>query len=378
MPFIFGMLAGETDFTNRTAETEHLMRNFEGGINTILISPRRWGKSSLVAHAGRTLQRKNKNIRVCYLDIYGAKNEAEFYSLYSSAILSAVSNRLDDAVEYSRKFLSRFIPKLSIQPHPDSEISVALDWKEVQKNPEEILNLPESIAKSKNIRMVVCIDEFQNIASFENPLAFQKKLRSIIQKHKHVTYCFYGSKRHMMMDVFTSPSMPFYKFGDIIFLDKIKKTDLVRFVQKRFKDTGKSIDKADAAMVCDLTECHPYYTQQLAQQIWLQTQRKADSAIVMASHERLINQFSFFFQVQSDSLSAPQINYLYAIIMKETKLSGKDVIERYRLGTSANVIKIRQALQEREIIDSLEGYPQILDPYFAEWLKSRYFRNRRF
>jgi hypothetical protein len=98
----------------------------------------------------------------------------------------------------------------------------------------------------------------------------------------------------------------------------------------------------------------------------------------MASHERLINQFSFFFQVQSDSLSSPQINYLHALIMKETKLSGKDVIERYRLGTSANVIKIRQALQEREIIDSLEGYPQILDPYFAEWLKTRYFGNRRF
>jgi len=60
MPFIFGMLAGETDFTNRSAETEHLTRNFEGGINTILISPMRWGKPPLVAHAGRTMQRKNK------------------------------------------------------------------------------------------------------------------------------------------------------------------------------------------------------------------------------------------------------------------------------------------------------------------------------
>lgn len=377
MPFVFGMLAGETDFTNRTAETEHLMRNFEGGINTILISPRRWGKSSLVAHAGRSLQHKNKKIRVCHLDLFGAKNEAEFYSQYSTAVLNAGSNRLDDAIEFSKKFLSRFIPKLSVQPGPDSEIAVALDWKEVQKNPDEILNLPESIAKSKNMRIVVCIDEFQNISSFENPLAFQKKLRSVIQKHKYVTYCFYGSKRHMMMDVFTSPSMPFYKFGDIIFLEKLTAPDLIKFIQKRFRDTGKSILKADAALICELTECHPYYAQQLAQQVWLQTNLKANSEIVMASHERLINQFSFFFQVQADSLSSPQINYLHALIMKEAKLSGKDVIERYRLGTSANVTKIRLALQDREIIDSLQGYPQILDPYFVAWLKTRYFAGRQ-
>ena len=97
-----------------------------------------------------------------------------------------------------------------------------LDWKEVKKGQDEILDLAENICKNKKIKVVVCIDEFQNIAFFDEPLAFQKKLRAHWQHHKQTSYCLYGSKRHLLMDIFSSQSMPFYKFGDVIFLEKIK------------------------------------------------------------------------------------------------------------------------------------------------------------
>lgn len=102
-----------------------------------------------------------------------------------------------------------------------NEVSLDFDWKEVRRNPDEILDLAENIAADKGLRIVVCIDEFQNIAEFDNPDYFQERLRSHWQKHQHVAYCLYGSKRHMMLDVFTDSSRPFYKFGDLIFLLKI-------------------------------------------------------------------------------------------------------------------------------------------------------------
>lgn len=374
MPFVYGKIAGDMEFTNRTKDTAHLIQNFEAGINTILISPRRWGKSSLVAHVSKALVRKNKKIKVCHLDLFSIRSEEEFYEQYASAVLSASNNKLQDAINDAKLFLSKFIPRLSFSPDAVNEISIGLDWKEVKNNPTDILNLPEAIAKKKNIKMVVCIDEFQNMAEFSDSLNFQKKLRSAIQKHKHVSYCFYGSKRHMMMHVFTSPSMPFYKFGDIVFLEKLTSEDLSKFVQKRFAATGKSISPADAELIAALTECHPYYAQQLAQQTWLQTSRKANRAIVLESHDRISNQLSLLFQSITDGLPSTYVNFLKAILQGEKQLSSKKTIEEYQLGTSANVIKIRKALEDREIIDLMGGQIQFLDPYYAYWLKTKYFR----
>jgi len=104
-----------------------------------------------------------------------------------------------------------------------------MDWEQVKKDPDDILDLAEKIAIKAKKKLVLCIDEFQNIAEFKDSLGFQRKLRSHWQLHQHVSYCIYGSKRHMLMEVFSSPSMPFYKFGDLIFLEKIKEEKWITF-----------------------------------------------------------------------------------------------------------------------------------------------------
>src|SRR5690606_9690471 len=140
-------------------------------------------------------------------------------------------------------------PKLTYSLEPNSEFSIGLDWEEVKKQPDDILNLAEKIAEKKDLHIVLCIDEFQNVGEFDDPKAIQKKLRSHWQKHQRVSYCLYGSRQHMMIDVFTNSRMPFYKFGELILLQKIKKTDWISFIKKRFADTGKSITVSDAALI---------------------------------------------------------------------------------------------------------------------------------
>ncbi len=257
---------------------------------------------------------------------------------------------------------------------PREEISLSLDWKEVKNTPDEILDMAEKIAMAEKFRLVICVDEFQNIAGFQNPEDFQRKLRSHWQLHQHVTYCLYGSKRHMMMEVFTSPSMPFYKFGDIIFLEKILVNDWVEFIRRRFTDTGKEIRITEARHIAELAECHPYYVQQLAQQTWLRSGEICTNEDIQEAFENLVLQLGMLFQALTDGLSNSQINFLKALICNEQQFSAAKVIQAYNLGTSANVLKIKKRLYNNEIIDNEGDRITFLDPLYRYWLKMYYFK----
>ncbi len=374
-PFVFGKLAVDQNFTNRETEQERLVNNFSSLINTILISPRRWGKSSLVLRAANKAAKTNKELRFCFLDTFSVRTEEEFFQLLATEVLKASTSKMEILLENAKKFLGRFLPKISFSPDSQQSISLSLDWKEVVKHPDDILNMAENLAIEKGWKFVICIDEFQNIAMFNDPLAFQKKLRSNWQKQQHVAYCLYGSKRHMLLDVFTNASMPFYKFGDIFFLEKIKQKSWISFITSRFKDTGKIISKDNAALITDLAECHPYYVQQLAQQSWLRTMDECTETIIHEAHQGIVDQLSLLFQSKSDELTNPQLNFLNALLQGVKQFSSKETLATYKLGTSANIVRIKRALENKEIIDIQSNKISILDPMYKSWLQNSYFKN---
>ncbi|HCC71526.1 MAG TPA: ATPase [Bacteroidales bacterium] len=373
VPFTYGKLVHEDDFTNRVHEFRRLVSNFKSSINTILISPRRWGKSSLVLKAVKQVTKESKDIIICIIDLQNIRTEEQFYKLLATKVLQASSSRMDTIMDNARSFLGRFIPNLSFSPDPGTDLKLSLDWIEVKKDPDDILNLANRIAHKTKKNIVICIDEFQNITEFEDPLGFQKKLRSHWQLHQKVSYCLYGSKRHMLMEVFSSPSMPFYKFGDIIFLEKIKEKDWVGFIQKRFKETGKEIEVKNASAIAKHCENHPYYVQQLSQQVWLRTTKHCESETIQKAFEDIIMQLSMLFQLLTDDLSTKQINFLRAVTNNEEQVTSQDVLKEYNLGTSANVVKIKRTLHDREIIDIIGKKVEFMDPLYKYWLREYYF-----
>ncbi len=372
-PFTFGKLVVETDFTDRVAETRRLISNFNSSVNTILISPRRWGKSSLVAKAVKSIQTKSKKIIFCMIDLNNIRSEEQFYKLLATKVLQQSSSKIDSILENAKLFLGRFIPNISFSPNPETDLKLSLDWNEVRKEPDDILDLAEKIAVKTKKQIIICIDEFQNISEFDHPVDFQKKLRAHWQLHQHVTYCLYGSKRHMLMEVFSSPSMPFYKFGDIIFLEKIMEKDWIDFIIKRFQETGKHIETDSAAMIANSCENHPYYVQQLAQQVWLRSSKNCKPEVIQEAFEDLIMQLSMLFQMLTDDLNMKQISFLNALCNKEKQVTSQNVLIKYHLGTSANVIKIKKVLHDREIIDIVGKKIEFMDPLYKYWLKNYYF-----
>ena len=270
-PFTYGKIATEKDFIGREMEIVNLLQNFIALTNTIIIAPRGWGKSSLVNKAAKLAMEQDSKLRICHIDLFNVRNEEHFYSLLAQKVIAATSSKWEEAVESAKSFFSHLVPKISIGSDPTNEVSIDFDWETVKQNPDEVLDLAEKITKKKGLKIVICVDEFQNIAEFTDPDYFQKKLRSHWQQHQNVAYCLYGSKRHMMMEVFTNSSKPFYKFGNLIFLNKIDTPYLVEFFNSRFADTGKSINEDAANLIVKFVDNHPYYAQQLAQQSWLRT-----------------------------------------------------------------------------------------------------------
>ena len=373
-PFNYGKIAEFNYFTNRTKEVKWLEMQINAGINCILMSPRRWGKSSLVQHTANIIRKKNSKIVFCFLDLYNVRSEKEFLELFSTTIIKATSSSFDDAVRNVKAVFKQLIPSVAISADPNAEIELSFNWKDLQKNMTEVLNLPEKISVAKNIQVVVCVDEFQNISFMDDGIAFQKKLRAHWQKHQKANYILYGSRRHLMLDFFTKSSMPFYRFGEIMFLEKISEEHWVNYIVQRFVATNKKISNTYAATIAQAMKNHPYYVQQYAQAVWQQTTKTVNANNLYEATEDLLDQYTILYQKEVDMLTNFQLNFLKALSNNETAFGSKKILEDYELGTSANITRIKAALQNHEIIDVLGKTITFNDPLFAIWLQKRYFK----
>lgn len=372
-PFVFGKIASDVDFTDRTLETQHLLNNFNGLVNTVLISPRRWGKSSLVSKAAGLYSQDSKQNVVVFLDLFNCRSEARFYQEFAKAVISATNSAFNDFVDSAIKYLSRFAPSFyASDPAGTYELSFGIDVRDRNLSYDEILDLPQRIATDKGLKLIVCIDEFQTIKEYDDALDFQRTLRAHWQKHTDVAYCLYGSKRNMMIDLFSDPKNPFYKFGDMIFLQKIVREEWVPFIVGRFRDTGKHINDDIAAYIAERVENHPYYVQQLSQLVWFRTSGQCSKEIVDAAFEGLEAQLGLVFSLILDNLAPSQIGFLQAVANGETSFTSQEVLTRYRLGSSANVKNIKNALEKKELIDILPNSITLQDPVFKHWLLTKY------
>lgn len=371
-PFVFGTVVSTNSFTNREKEAEKLYNNFVHGVNTIIISPRRWGKSSLVEKVILDIRKKEKNVRVVSIDLFSVSNEEEFLEIFAREVIKASSNKWQEWVSVGKEIFKKLIPKFKIGYH-EADFSVSFDWKDLKKHSEEILNLPETLALNKNIKLIVCLDEFQNIANFSGYEDVEKKMRAYWQRHQHVTYCLYGSKRHMMNEIFNSSAKPFYRFGDIMLLPKIETAKWTTFIIESFTKTGKEIPETVAAKIPELMKNHSWYVQQLAHYTWNMTSKKATEKEVNAALKELIQANSPLYQKEVESISNTQLNLLKAIAKEETKFTSTSVMQNYLLGTPRNVSKNKEILINSDLVHEHNGIYEFLDPAFELWFKKQFF-----
>ena len=338
--FVYGMSVAGNNFTDRIEETKRMKADFEHGINVILISPRRMGKTSLVKKVIGEID--NPKIKVVYMDIYDCRSEYDFYNRFAEAIMQSMGN------EYSLS--------LGITPKDYS--------------PEEILNLPEKIAQENGIRLVVCIDEFQQIGEFPDTLTVQKRLRGAWQHHQNVSYCFFGSKKHLMENIFQNRRMPFYMFGEMLHLDCIPTEYWVPFICSRFEKYGKSISKDFATRICETVKNYSSYVQQLAWNVMAETEKEVNEETLQSGISALLQQCHGLFVQQTEGLTTYQLNFLRLLCSGvHSGFTAQAVTETYPLGSKSNIDRIKKALIDKELITLEKDGIFIADCVFELWFK---------
>lgn len=366
--FVYGMSVGGDNFTDRIEETKRIKLDFENGINVILISPRRMGKTSLIKKVISEMD--SPEIKVVYMDIYDCRSEYDFYNRFAETMMKSTGNQLEQVMENIKRFLVRVSPKLSFSPEPNSEFSVSLDITPRDYSPEEILDLPERIAKEQGIRIVVCIDEFQQIGEFADSLTVQKRLRGVWQHHQHVSYCFFGSKKHLMENIFQSRRMPFYQYGEMLHLKCIPTEYWVPFICSRFEKYGKKISEEYAARICHTVKNYSSYVQQLAWNVMAETEIEVNEESFTEGFNALLEQNSSLFIQQTEGLTTYQLNFIRLLCNGiHSGFNTQSVVEQYSLGSKSNVDRIKKCLIDRELITIEKEGVFLADCVFELWFK---------
>ena len=366
--FVYGVAVEGENFTDRAEETRRLKRDFENGQNVVLISPRRMGKTSLVR---RVMSQVDTNkIAVVHLDIYDCRTEYEFYNKLATAVLKQVSGKGELVLRNIKEFLTRLTPKISFGIDPSNEMSVSLGIDPEDYSPEEILQLPEKMAHKIGKHIVVCIDEFQQIGNFPDSIDVQKRIRGVWQLQEEVSYCLYGSKKHMLTNLFQNKRMPFYQFGDIRFLQPIALEDWIPFIRGKFEENGLSISDEQITRICETVEYQSSYVQQLAWNVMLCCDKVVEEATMEEALADLIGQNSILFLQQTEGLSSYQMNFLKALAAGETgDFTSAAILKKYNLGTKSNISRLTDTLIKKELIEKTGRTVTIADPVFRLWMQ---------
>lgn len=370
--FVYGVSVAGENFTDRVRETRRLKMNFENGQNVILLSPRRMGKTSLVKKVADEVN--SSEVKVVYMDIYDCRNEKEFYHKFAQEVLRSTASRSDQLLDYVKQLLANLAPKVTFSPSPDADFSFSLGLNLNEVNdPTELLNLPERIAEKTGKRIVVCIDEFQQIGEMPDSITIQKRLRGVWQLQQNVSYCLFGSKKHMLLRLFQDKRRPFYQFGDTIELGPIASEDWVPFICQKFEQRDIAITPEQAARICASVRNYSSYVQQMAWNVMLCCEDRVTDADIEEAMNETIRQNVTLYMEQIKDLSSYQMNFLRAICRGiHSGFTAKDILDRFSLGTKSNVNRLHTSLIEKELIESREGKLYIMDPVFEVWFGRNY------
>lgn len=371
-PFQFGTLATENNFIDRVEDRKLLKQLLSSHINVMLISPRRWGKSSLVKKAMSELVVEDKNVRVCYIDAFSIGSEAEFYRTFASQVIACASSKMERWIEDAKKFLMGVVPQVVLNDQVTDFAAFDLKFVPQEKDKMTILQLPEMLAKEKGIRIVVCIDEFQQLANLPEYSDMEGKMRSVWQQQQLTSYCLYGSKRNMMLNIFNNSNSPFYRFGQVIFMNKIAKEHWMPFITSAFENTGKSISADFVERICDIVACHSWYLQQLCYFIWSYTATEVTEEVFELGLKQVMNINTPMFQNDTESLSSTQIEMLKAIANGEQHFSSQAVKQIYSLGNPNTIVKNKRTLQNKDIVEMQKNEFVFVDPIYQLWFKEEY------
>lgn len=372
-PFVFGETVTAHAFCDRETEQDSLVRDLADSQKLFLISPRRYGKTSLLKRVLHTLH--EKGCLVVYVDLYRAPSLEKFLGLYCRSVAAQMETTLDKLAKFFRETLPRLRPKISIDAEgaPSVEIEPVLVRRNVLEALEEVIDLPQKIAVKKRRRAVVVLDEFQEILGYDGE-TIEKGMRALIQHHNRVGYVFAGSKRHLLEDMIGQESRAFYKIGKVHHLGKLPREAFAPFLTGHFERTGFRIERGVVERVLELAAEVPYNVQFLCHEMWdrYRDGKRINTADVDVAMTRLLDEQEPMWISLWDDVSPHQRRVLKATsAVGGSNLFAQEVMAANDIGPAPSLQTSLKLLVKKGLIERANGHYVFSDPFFGEWLRRR-------
>lgn len=348
-PFKFGSVVDEPYFTDRINELAYIKHSMNSANHIVLISPRRFGKTSLVKKAIKEINRPS-----IFINLQMAVSVENLASLLLKEIFKL------HPFEKVKHLMTHFrvIPTISTNPFSDAvdvSFQPSLDTTAIL---EDAFALLEKVSSSTK-RIITVFDEFQEIMGIEKGL--DKRLRAIMQEQQNINYIFLGSQESMMTQIFERKQSPFYHFGMLMHLDKIPYDDFMQYITQRLPLKDDTQAKDIAKDILNTTLCHPYFTQQLASQVWeILTYSDVKEDIVKEAVEQLTIIHDLDFERLWMNFNKTDKYILLNLAHKKQPSSTRS------LPTSTIYSSVKRLMQMGYII-KINEY-EIEDPFFRNWL----------
>jgi uncharacterized protein len=371
-PFVYGEVVPREAFVDREAELDRLTNDLLAGQKIFLISPRRYGKSSLVRQALRAAERSGALPVEVTVSSYSSY--VGFLEGYARALLG-IETRIDKARAWLRDMLGDVRPEVRIEAGEQGESQLALSFpsartgRDISRLAQEVFALPGRIAEARRRKLAIALDEFQAIASF-NGGSVEHALRAAVQHQRQVGYVFSGSEPSLM-ERMLGRSRPFYKAGPVMRLQKIPSEPFAEFIEARFRATRLRPAPGLGAAIIELAGNLPYDVQRLAHEVWDDAQ--GGKAVGLDDlHEtlkRLLGEHDAIFEATWQHLTLAQRAALRAAVLEEGReLLSADVRTRYRLGGASTVQASLSALVREDILAREDARYVVVDSLFREWV----------
>ncbi len=364
-PFIISTYKHPSFFCDREKETEQLKQSLYNGINTVLLSLRRLGKTGLIKHLFYNLK-TDKNVYTFYFDIMNTSSVEEFTDRFANAVLGTFNSKSKRIFNNVLKFFSAFRPTITFDEFTGTPV-ISFNSQKQEQSKESIVAILNYLEKQDK-RIFIAIDEFQQITKYKNE-GFEAFLRSHIQHLNNVSFIFSGSQQNILTSMFASYSRPFYQSAGFLKLERIPADIYADFIQQKFKETKKTICREQIDDILQWLDNYTFYVQSFCNKLWFLSGKTITKKDIDNTKQYIINEHDFIYSNLQNILTSAQYNLLKSIALEGgvRQPSAKEFINKYNLGTTSTVSSAIKALMEKELIYSENNIYKVYDVFLAKW-----------
>ena len=378
-PFVYGEVVPGDAFVDREAELDRLVEDLGEGQKVFLISPRRYGKSSLIRQALIALSRRGA--LTVEVTVSGYSSYVSFLEGYARA-LAASETRWQRARDWLTTAITSTRPEIRLEPGGGAPARFAVAFpmvrtdRDVTRLANELFALPGRIAAERKRTVIVALDEFQAIDAF-NGGSVEHALRAAAQHQRSVGYVFAGSEPSLM-EKMIGPRRPFYKAGPVMRLEKIPADVFADEIEARFGKSGIRPEPGLGSAIVDLAGNLPYDVQRLAHETWDDARaagsRRASLDDLHATLGRLLAEQETMFETVWQRLTLAQRAVLRASVMQGGReLLSADSRARYRLGGPSSIQASLAALVKQDLLLKEGSRHVVVDSLLREWVARKTF-----